>query len=92
MNDYADNAPMEIPILEMDPKGYDRQVARLAKLRQERDNEKVGTTLGALRQAASGTENLMPRILNAARAYATLQEIMDVLRQEFGLYEESNVI
>jgi methylmalonyl-CoA mutase N-terminal domain/subunit len=92
INDYMDNASLEIPILEMDPKGYERQVARLHQLRQERDNEKVGSVLGGLRQAASGTENLMPHILNAARAYATLQEIMDVLRQEFGLYEESSVI
>ncbi|MCC7451569.1 MAG: methylmalonyl-CoA mutase family protein [Anaerolineae bacterium] len=92
VNDYADNAKLEIPILEMDPKGYDRQVGRLQQLRQERDNEKVSTTLHALRQAAHGTENTMPYILEAARAYATLQEIMDVFRAEFGLYEEHHVI
>ncbi len=92
VNDYAENGKIEIPILEMDPKGYDRQAARLQKLRQERDNEKVGSTLDALRQAARGTENVMPCILEAAKAYATLQEIMDVFRQEFGLYEEDNII
>jgi methylmalonyl-CoA mutase, N-terminal domain len=92
VNDYADNGKVEIPILEMDPKGYDRQVARLQKLRQERDNEKVGSTLAALRRAARGTENVMPHILEAAKGYATLQEIMDVFRHEFGLYQEDNII
>jgi methylmalonyl-CoA mutase N-terminal domain/subunit len=92
VNEYADNAKIGIPILEMDPTGHDRQVNRLQKLRQERDNEKVSSTLNALRQAARGTQNTMPYILEAARSYATLQEIMDVFRQEFGLYQENNVI
>jgi methylmalonyl-CoA mutase, N-terminal domain len=92
VNDYVDNSAVGIPILEMDPKGYERQAARLAKLRQERDNEKVGSTLNALREAAKGTKNTMPYILEAAKAYATLQEIMDVFREVFGTYEESNVI
>jgi len=92
VNDYADTGKLEIPILAMDPTGYDRQVGRLQQLRQARDNEKVGSTLNALRQAARGTENTMPYILEAARAYATLQEIMDVFRAEFGLYEEHHVI
>jgi methylmalonyl-CoA mutase N-terminal domain/subunit len=92
VNEFTDNGKIDIPILEMDPQGYQRQVARLQRLRQERDNEKVGSTLNALRQAARGTANLMPYLLDAAKAYATLQEIMDVLRQEFGLYREDNVI
>jgi methylmalonyl-CoA mutase N-terminal domain/subunit len=83
---------MQIPILQMDPKGYERQIGRLQQIRQERDNEKVGSTLNALRQAARGTENVMPCLLEAAKAYATLQEIMDVLRQEFDLYTEDNII
>ncbi|MFQ3536041.1 MAG: methylmalonyl-CoA mutase family protein [Aggregatilineales bacterium] len=93
VNRYADpNAKIEIPILEMDPSGYDRQVARLQQLRMERDNERVGSALAALRQAARGTQNLMPFILEAARSYATLQEIMDVFRAEFGIYHEDNTI
>ncbi|MBO9308397.1 MAG: methylmalonyl-CoA mutase family protein [Chloroflexi bacterium] len=93
VNRYADpTAKVEIPILEMDPHGYDRQVARLQALRLERDNERVGSALAALREAARGTQNLMPFILEAARSYATLQEIMDVLRAEFGIYHEDNVI
>jgi methylmalonyl-CoA mutase N-terminal domain/subunit len=93
VNDFVDpTARIEIPILQMDPEGYRRQVARLQKLRRERDNERVSSTLDALRQAATGTANMMPFIVDAARSYATLQEIMDVLRQVFGVYEEVNVI
>src|SRR5690606_1641324 len=79
---------LRIPLLEMDPQGYDRQVARLAALRQERDNVRVGETLSALRSAAEGSDNLMPYLLNAVNAYATLGEITDVLREVFGVYEE----
>jgi methylmalonyl-CoA mutase N-terminal domain/subunit len=93
VNQYADpTAKVEIPILEMDPHGYDRQVARLQTLRLERDNERVGSALAALREAARSTQNLMPFILEAARSYATLQEIMDVFRAEFGIYHEDNAI
>src|SRR5262249_47938570 len=93
VNDFVDEgAKVEIPILQMDPKGFERQVARLAKLRQERDNEKVGSALASLRQAAQGTENVMPCLLEAVKTYATLQEIMDVLRGVFGEYRESSII
>jgi methylmalonyl-CoA mutase N-terminal domain/subunit len=93
VNDYLDpTAKVEIPILAMDPQGYHRQLGRLSRLRMERDNERVGNALDALREAARGTANTMPFILEAARAYATLSEIMDVMREVFGVYEESNVI
>lgn len=89
VNQYADpDEVLRIPILAMDPQGYERQVARLAALRQTRDNVRVGETLQALRHAAQGTENTMPYILEAVRAYATLGEITDVFRQVFGVYEE----
>ncbi|HEX3054212.1 MAG TPA: methylmalonyl-CoA mutase family protein, partial [Aggregatilineaceae bacterium] len=92
VNAYANADPVAIPILEMDPQGYERQVARLKDLRQSRDHDTVCRALDSLRSAARGTDNLMPHILNAARAYATLQEITDVFRQEFGLYQEKHVI
>jgi methylmalonyl-CoA mutase N-terminal domain/subunit len=92
VNAYQDETPLQIPILEMDPQGYERQVARLDDLRRTRDNDAVQRALDGLRHAARGTENMMPHILNAARAYATLSEIMGVLRQEFGLYQEKQVI
>jgi methylmalonyl-CoA mutase N-terminal domain/subunit len=93
VNGYVDpDEELRIPILEMDPDGYDRQVARLEKLRVERDNVRVQETLDALREAARGTENTMPYILNAVHAYATLGEITDVFRDVFGTYQEPNWI
>ena len=89
VNAYADpTEQLRIPILQMDPQGYDRQMARLAQLRQERDNERVAAALEGLRAAATGTDNTMPFILDAVRAYATLGEITDVFRAVFGTYEE----
>jgi methylmalonyl-CoA mutase N-terminal domain/subunit len=88
VNKYQDQTPITIPILEMDPQGYRRQVARLAKVRQERDPGRVGQTLDRLRIACQGTENTMPYILEAVHAYATLGEIIGVMREVFGTYEE----
>jgi methylmalonyl-CoA mutase N-terminal domain/subunit len=92
VNGYLDEEPLTVPLLEMDPEGERRQIDRLRRLREERDNEKVGATLAALRQAARGTENLMPFFIEATRAYATLQEMMDVLRDVFGVYQEPTVL
>ncbi|GAB4569953.1 MAG: methylmalonyl-CoA mutase family protein [Anaerolineae bacterium] len=88
VNGYADDTPIQIPLLEMDPQGYDRQVARLETMRRTRDNDAVRRALDRLRQAAEGTENTMPYLIDAANASATLGEIMGVLREVFGVYEE----
>lgn len=89
VNGYVDEEEdLRIPILEMDPAGYDRQVNRLRQLREERDNECVAQRLNALRNAAEGNDNTMPYILDAVRAYATLGEITDVFRDVFGEYRE----
>jgi methylmalonyl-CoA mutase N-terminal domain/subunit len=61
-------------------------------VRAERDNPVVGRRLSALRQAAQGQDNLMPFIIDAVKAYATLQEMMDVFREVFGEYEEAAII
>jgi methylmalonyl-CoA mutase N-terminal domain/subunit len=89
VNAYNDRAGYEIPILEMDPEGERRQVARIKQLRAERDNGATSQALDKLRIACEGTENTMPHLLNAVRAYATLGEIMNVMREVFGVYEES---
>jgi methylmalonyl-CoA mutase N-terminal domain/subunit len=88
INAYQDQTPPTIPLLEMDPQGYERQVARLNQVRQERDQGRVGQTLDRLRIACQGTENTMPFILDAVRAYATLGEIINVMRDVFGTYQE----
>ena len=81
-----------IPILEMDPQGYERQVNRLEKLRAERDSGRVGQSLDRLRIACIGSENTMPFILDAVRSYATLGEIITVMKDIFGIYYEPNTI
>jgi methylmalonyl-CoA mutase N-terminal domain/subunit len=92
VNELSEDEPIRIPLLEMDPQGYERQVARLERVRRERDNEQVGAALEALRQVAKGTENTMPYILDCVRAYATLGEIMGVFREIFGEYREPTII
>jgi methylmalonyl-CoA mutase N-terminal domain/subunit len=92
VNEHTEDEPVRIPLLEMDPEGYEHQVARLERVRRERDNERVGVALEALRSAARGTDNTMPYILDCVRAYATLGEIMGVFRQVFGEYREPTII
>jgi len=92
INAYTEDKPITIPLLEIDPQGYQRQVSRLEKVRAERDNGRAGQKLDRLRIACQGTENTMPHILEAVRAYATLGEIMDVMKGVFGVYHEPNWI
>ena len=93
VNQYQDpDERINIPILKMDPQGFERQTARLEGIRRERDSERVGACLQALHEAAVGTGNLMPPILEAVRAYATLGEIIAVLRDVFGTYQEPTYI
>ncbi len=88
VNEYVAEEPLEIPLLEMDREGERRQIARLQRVRAERDNEAVSQKLAALEEAARGTQNLMPFIIEAVREYATLGEICDVFRKVFGEYRE----
>jgi len=88
VNEYVADEPVEIPILEMDPAGYERQVARLNRVRAERDNAAVEKALRELEDAARGDVNLMPPIIEAVKVYATLGEIMGVFRKVFGEYHE----
>jgi methylmalonyl-CoA mutase N-terminal domain/subunit len=81
--------PEERPeLLRVDPEVGRRQVAKLAALRQRRDNERVQHTLTALERGAAGTENLVPLIIDAVEAYATLGEISDAMRHVFGEQHE----
>jgi methylmalonyl-CoA mutase N-terminal domain/subunit len=88
VNDYVTDESLAIPILQMDPQGYARQIARLKQVRSGRDNGAVEKTLGRLRDAARGRVNLMYPIIDAVNAYATLGEITDVFREVFGEYQE----
>jgi methylmalonyl-CoA mutase N-terminal domain/subunit len=88
VNSYQDDKEIAIPILSMDPLGYRRQIERLDYIRRTRDQGAVGQALDRLRIACQGTENTMPFILQAVRCYATLGEIIDVLKSVFGVYQE----
>ncbi len=88
VNEYADEQPVTIPILRIDPHGYGRQINRLRELRDQRDSGAVGQALDRLRLACLGAQNTMPHILGAVRAYATLGEMVAVMKEAFGVYEE----
>jgi methylmalonyl-CoA mutase N-terminal domain/subunit len=88
VNAYVEQKAPSIPILAMDPQGYARQIERLQQVRQTRDAGRVGQTLDRLRIACAGTENTMPYLLEAVRAYATLGEMIGVMKKELGIYAE----
>jgi methylmalonyl-CoA mutase N-terminal domain/subunit len=92
INKHVEEEPVPIPLLEMDPEGYERQVARLEQVKRERDSEKSSAALESLERAARGIDNTMPYILDCVRAYATLGEIMGVLRKVFGEYREPAIV
>ena len=86
MNAYTDDGDVGIPLLKVDMEGERRQLQRLDEVRRNRDNRQVASTLQELEAASGRSENLMPPIIEAVRAYATLGEIMGVLRNRFGEY------
>ena len=78
--------------LEIGMKVEQKQIERLRRLRQERDNQKVSEVLDRVRSAASSDENIMPVVIEAVRAYATVGEISDALRDVFGEYREPSIL
>jgi methylmalonyl-CoA mutase N-terminal domain/subunit len=92
VNAFAEQDEKGIELLQVDESAQTHQFERLAKLRARRDQQQVSKALDALRRAAEGTENTMPHILNAVRAYATIGEICDALREVFGTYTETSVL
>jgi methylmalonyl-CoA mutase N-terminal domain/subunit len=92
VNAFVDPDDSPIETLHIDEDVARRQRARLEQLRNQRDNEAVRRALGRLREAAEGTDNLMPPILDAVRSYATLGEMCEVLRGVFGVYQEASSI
>jgi methylmalonyl-CoA mutase N-terminal domain/subunit len=86
-----DDEKTEIDILKVDPAVEEHQKRRLARVRAERPQEDCKKALDGLRQAARDGANLMPHFLACARAYASLGETLDVLREEFGEYKETPI-
>jgi methylmalonyl-CoA mutase, N-terminal domain len=89
VNRFLEGNEEEIPLLTIDAKVEDEQRARVARVRQERDAEATRRALDRLEQGARGSDNLMPLLIDAARANATLGEMTGALKKVFGEYRET---
>ena len=92
VNDFVQEDEPPVPILYIDDTTADKQLARLAELRRTRDGAAVRAALDRLRETARGTGNTMYPLLDCVRAYATVGEMCDALRQVWGEYEEVPII
>src|SRR4051812_26403679 len=92
VNDFVQEDEPPIEILYIDESAADTQLAKLERLKKTRNAEHVQRTLDALRRTATTKANLMPPILDAVRAYATVGEMCDALREVWGEYEETPII
>src|SRR3954463_16748591 len=92
VNDFVASGDDSVHVLYIDEGAGERQLARLEEVRRRRDARAVDRALAALRATASGSGNTMEPLLDAARAYATIGEMCDALRVEWGEYVEQPVI
>jgi methylmalonyl-CoA mutase, N-terminal domain len=88
INDCMVEEEEPLELLRIGPEVEARQVKALNATKNKRDNEAVQKSLGALKEAAAGTENLIPLIRQAVREYATIGEIMETMKQVFGGYQD----
>jgi methylmalonyl-CoA mutase N-terminal domain/subunit len=92
VNDFVAAGEQPIGILYIDETAGETQMTKLARLRASRDHARVRHALDALKGAATGTANTMPLLLDAVRAYATIGEMCDALREVWGEYVEQAII
>jgi methylmalonyl-CoA mutase N-terminal domain/subunit len=92
VNDFIQQDERPIAILYIDDTAADLQLQRLADLKRTRDNDRVRRTLEALQAGAKGRDNTMPLLMDCVRAYATVGEMCDALREVWGEYEEVPII
>jgi methylmalonyl-CoA mutase N-terminal domain/subunit len=88
VNKYVTEEDTRPEVLKVDEETQDRQLSRLADVKAERDDAAVEASLDALREAVESDENVMPYIVDAVKAYATMGEIMDVFERTHGSYRE----
>jgi methylmalonyl-CoA mutase N-terminal domain/subunit len=92
VNDFVQTGEqIDIPILQISKEVEQKQVARLRSTKESRDEQRVEETLAALRRSAEDGTNMMPRVLDCARAYVTVGEMCRLLEEVFGVYEEEPV-
>jgi methylmalonyl-CoA mutase N-terminal domain/subunit len=89
VNKFQSSEQTRMQLFEVPEVSQQRQIEKVRQIRRNRDRTRVETALEEVRQAARGTENLMPPILNAVKAYATLGEISQTLVSVFGEYNET---
>ncbi len=87
VNDFTVETEEPIEVLRIDPELENRQVTKLTALKQRRDNDAVARALTRISETTAGPDNLMPVIIDAVRAYATLGEISDAMRDKFGQFQ-----
>jgi methylmalonyl-CoA mutase N-terminal domain/subunit len=93
VNKYRrEEAPPSVELYEVDTEELAAQIERVRRVRSERDPQRAEGALARLREAATGTENLMPYLVECSRAYCTLGEMVAVLRGVFGVFREPAVI
>jgi methylmalonyl-CoA mutase N-terminal domain/subunit len=88
VNRYNSGEPVQIELLKIDPAVEEKQVKRLRQLKEKRDSQNVTRCLENLKKCAAGSDNLIPKILEAVKAYATEGEIIAALKEVFGEYRE----
>ncbi len=92
VNDFVSEDDTPIGTLYIDESAAERQLAKLDRVRKNRDNGRVRGALDALQEGARGSGNTMPLLIEAVRAYATVGEMCDALRHVWGEYEETPII
>jgi methylmalonyl-CoA mutase, N-terminal domain len=92
VNEFEVDEDPEMDVEEVTEEDERRQVDRLESVREDRDDEAVDAALESLRDAARGGQNVMPHIVDAVKAYATVGEICNVLREEFGEYQPGSAV
>ena len=91
VNMFGSKEKQDTRVLEISAEVEEKQVAGLRRLKQERDNQRLGEVLAGVRDVARSDENIMPVLLRAVKAYATVGEISDALRDVFGEYREPHI-
>ena len=91
VNRFGGDEEVSIPVLKIDPEIERRQIERVRAVRAKRDSARWEKAIVALRDACMSEKNLVPFVLDAVRAYATLGEISDVFREAYGVYREPAV-
>jgi methylmalonyl-CoA mutase N-terminal domain/subunit len=87
-NEFQSTEDIKVPLLRIDPEVEKAQVERVQAVREKRDADQVQKRLAELRQIAQSEGNVMPSIVEAVKAYATIGEICDVMRDVFGEHRE----